>query len=176
MAENEVNIRRLEKTDNRSDFTSGEIELARFFQRYAGQNQFRHYVGTTYVAVVGKRVIGFVTVSSGELTAEDISLALKKRLPDYPLPVLRTARLAVDKEFKGLGVGQKLLVSMLKLALEIKEQIGYVGVVVDAKPEAICFYEKLDFTRVDTLSGDLQDRPQTLPMFLPMRFIEKALP
>ena len=176
MPEKEIIIRRLEKTDERSDFHSDDIELDRFFQRYAGQNQFRHYIGSTYVAVLGKRVIGFVTVSSSELTAEGISVALKKRLPNYPIPVLRIARLAVVKEFKGLGVGKKLLISMLRLALEIKEQIGCVGVVVDAKPEATGFYEKLGFAKLDSLRGDIQDRPQPLPMFLPLVIIEKAMP
>ena len=49
-AEQEIRIRRLEPRDDRSEFHSGNIDLDRFFQRYAGQNQFRHHIGTTYVA------------------------------------------------------------------------------------------------------------------------------
>ncbi|MES9879568.1 MAG: hypothetical protein ABW185_01650 [Sedimenticola sp.] len=50
-AEEEIRIRRLESNGDRSGFRSGNIELDRFFQRYAGQNQFRHHIGTTYVAI-----------------------------------------------------------------------------------------------------------------------------
>jgi hypothetical protein len=50
-----IEIRALRKSDDRSSFCSGNIELDRFFQRFAGQNQFQHHIGTTYVAIVGKR-------------------------------------------------------------------------------------------------------------------------
>lgn len=46
-----VEVRRLEPHDDRTRFRSGNVELDRFFLRYAGQNQFRHHIGTTYVAV-----------------------------------------------------------------------------------------------------------------------------
>ncbi len=45
-----VKIRALKKTDSRSDFRSGDPELDLFFRRYAGQNQFKHHIGTTVVA------------------------------------------------------------------------------------------------------------------------------
>jgi hypothetical protein len=46
-----LTIRRLEPGDDRSGLDSGQIELDRFFQRFAGQNQFRHHLGVTYVAM-----------------------------------------------------------------------------------------------------------------------------
>jgi predicted N-acetyltransferase YhbS len=45
-----VEIRRLRAGDDRSRFRSGDPDLDRFFRSYAGQNQFRHHVGVTYVA------------------------------------------------------------------------------------------------------------------------------
>ncbi len=41
----EVRVRALARSDDRSGFACGDIELDRFFQRYAGQNQFRHHIG-----------------------------------------------------------------------------------------------------------------------------------
>lgn len=46
-----VSVRRLRSSDDRSGFRSGQVDLDRFFVRFAGQNQFRHHVGTTYVGV-----------------------------------------------------------------------------------------------------------------------------
>ena len=39
--------------------------LDRFFARYAGQNQFRHHIGATYVALESETILGFATVSCG---------------------------------------------------------------------------------------------------------------
>lgn len=170
----EIRVRRLEAQDDRSAFRSGNIDLDRFFQRFAGQNQFRHHIGTTYVAVAADRVAGFVTVASGELTTERLPKSLRKGLPAYPLPILRVARLAVDERFQGHGIGRLLLRSMLELALDMRDRTGCVGVVVDAKVGAVDFYSSLGFRAIDVLSGGLGDRPEPLPMFLSIRQIAAA--
>ena len=45
-----IDIRPLRRDDNRQAFSSGDADLDRFFHKYAGQNQFRLHIGTTYVA------------------------------------------------------------------------------------------------------------------------------
>jgi GNAT superfamily N-acetyltransferase len=174
-AEHEVRVRRLEPRDDRSGFRSGNIDLDRFFQRYAGQNQFRHHVGTTYVAVQGDHITGFVTVSSGEMVAEKLTKSLRKHLPAYPLPILRLARLAVDERFQGHGIGRLLLRAMLGLALEMRDRVGCIGIVVDAKPDAVDFYSTLGFKPVELISGSLGDRPEPVAMFLPIGQIAAAV-
>lgn len=171
----EVRIRRLEARDDRTVFRSGNIDLDRYFQRYAGQNQFRHHIGTTYVAVQGAQIVGFVTVSSGEMVAEKLAKSLRRRLPAYPLPILRLARLAVDERFQGHGIGRLLLRAMLGLALEMRERVGCIGVVVDAKPDAVTFYSSLGFKPIDLTSGGLGDRPEPIAMFLPIGPIAAAV-
>jgi GNAT superfamily N-acetyltransferase len=170
----EIRIRRLEPQDDRSGFRSGNIDLDRFFQRYAGQNQFRHHIGTTYVAVQGDQIAGFATVSSGELAAESVAKALRRRLPTYPLPILRLARLAVDERFQGHGIGRLLLRAMLELALEMRDRVGCIGVVVDAKPQAVDFYAGIGFRPMQLISGSLGDRPEPVAMFLPIDEIAAA--
>lgn len=173
-AKHEVRIRRLTPRDDRSGFRSGSIDLDRFFQRFAGQNQFRHHIGTTYVAVQGAHIAGFVTVSNGEMVAEKLTRSLRRRLPAYPLPILRLARLAVDERFQGHGIGRLLLRAILELALEMRDRVGCVGVVVDAKPDAIGFYSALGFKRIELASGSLGDRPEPLTVFLPIGQIAAA--
>jgi GNAT superfamily N-acetyltransferase len=173
-AKHEIGVRRLESQDDRTEFRSGNIELDRFFQRFAGQNQFRHHIGTTYVATQGDRIAGFVTVSGGEMVAEKLIKSLRRRLPAYPLPILRIARLAVDERFQGHGIGRLLLRSMLELALEMRDRFGCIGVIVDAKPDAIPFYSSLGFTRLNLVNGALGDRPEPVAMFLPIGQIAAA--
>ena len=171
----EIRVRRLGPEDDRRSFRSGNIDLDRFFQRYAGKNQFRHHVGTTYVAVHVDQIIGFVTVSGGEMVAEKLAQTLRRRLPAYPLPVLRLARLAVDEPFQGHGVGRLLLRAMLQIALEMRARVGCIGVLVDAKPDAVAFYSSLGFEPIDVISGNLGDRPEPIAMFLPMGAIAAAV-
>lgn len=171
----EVRVRRLEPRDDRSVFRSGNIDLDRFFQRYAGQNQFRHHIGTSYVAVQGDRIAGFVTVSSGEMVAEKLAKGLRRRFPVYPLPILRIARLAVEEKYQRHGIGRLLLRAMLELAMDMRDRLGCVGVVVDAKPDAVTFYSSLGFTAIDLSSGALGDRPDPVAMFLPMSQIAAAI-
>lgn len=174
-ASREVHVRRLEPGDDRSDFRSGSIDLDRFFQRYAGQNQFRHHIGTSYVAVQGGRLAGFVTVSSGAMVAEKLAKSLRRRLPAYPLPILRIARLAVDERFQRQGIGRLLLRVMLELAVKMRDRVGCVGVVVDAKPDAVTFYSSLGFKPIDLVSGALGDRPEPTAMFLSIRQVAAAM-
>lgn len=46
----EYQIRPLKKSDNRKEFESKQADLDHFFRRYAGQNQFRHHIGVSYIA------------------------------------------------------------------------------------------------------------------------------
>ena len=174
MPKSDVRIRPLQRSDDRSGFRSGNIDLDRYFQRYAGQNQFRHHLGTTYVAVTAERICGFATVNPGELTADSIPKSLRARLPAYPLPILRISRLAVDERDQGKGVGRLLLKATFGLALDLRDRFGCMGVIVDAKPDAVGFYEGLGFMKLGVTSGDLGDRPEPIPMFLPVKKIAQA--
>jgi predicted secreted Zn-dependent protease len=94
----EIEIRPLRPDDDRSAFSCGQPDLDRFFQHYAGQNQFRLHLAVTYVATADERLLGFATVSVGSLARKTLpSARMRRRLPAYPLPVLRLARLGVDQ-------------------------------------------------------------------------------
>ena len=166
-----MEIRRLRAEDDRSQFRSGNDDLDRFFRRFAGQNQFRHYVGVTYVAVEPDRVHGFVTVVAAQLEGDRVSTALQRKLPGYPLPVLRLARLAVDATTQDQGLGTQLLRFVLQLAAKMSKDYGCVGIVVDAKPDAIDFYAKYGFVELTAVEGASDARPRPHPMFLAMRAV-----
>lgn len=166
-----MEIRALRQADERASFRSGDPELDRFFARFAAQNQFRHHVGVTYVAVEEGRVLGFATVAPGHVEIDGLPEAARKKLPQYPLPVLRLARLAVDESFSGQGLGTQLLRFVLVLASRMSDDYGCIGVVVDAKPGAVAFYERYGFIPLDALEGASDERPEPTPMFLAIRAI-----
>jgi predicted N-acetyltransferase YhbS len=170
-----MEIRALREGDDRLQLRSGEPDLDRFLHKFAGQNQFKHYLGVTYVAVEDRRILGFATIAAGHVEIEGLPAAARTRLPRYPLPVLRLARLAVDQSVRGQGLGAELLRFVLKLAVDMANDYGGVGVVVDAKPGAIAFYAKFGFIAVDAVEGQADARPQPIAAFLSTRIIQRGV-
>ena len=48
----QLEIRPLQRGDDRGRFTCGQEDLDRFFRHYAGQNQFNLHLAVTYVAIL----------------------------------------------------------------------------------------------------------------------------
>jgi GNAT superfamily N-acetyltransferase len=169
-----MEIRVLRAGDDRSRFRSGDADLDRFFVRFAGQNQFRLYVGVTYVAIEGTRVLGFATVAPGHVEVDRLPAAARRRLPRYPLPVLRLARLAVDASGQGRGIGAELLRFVLQLAVRMAGDVGCIGLLVDAKASAVAFYAKYGFVKVEAVEGRSDARPEPTLMFLSVDAVRRA--
>lgn len=171
-----IEVRKLTKRDNRKAFCSGDIEIDRFFIKFAGQNQFKHHIGTTYVAVdtVTQTIVGYATVSIGSLNIDALDVKAFDNFPRYPLPILRIARLGVDQAYQSQGIGAKLLQKMLYLAMEIEAMTGCIGIFVDAKEDAIAFYEKYAFEIVPVKTGILPVRPKQAMMYLSIKTIHKS--
>ena len=160
-----VAIQLLGAEHRREGFDCGDAALNDFLLRQAGQQQRRGF-GKTYVALAddGVSVIGFVTVSAGQVATS--ALSSQAKLPRYPAPVLRIGRLAVDAHHQGKGVGQDLLAFALRLAVEFSQRVGLYAVVVDAKHDkAKAFYVKLGFIVC-------VDNP--LCLYLPVATLERA--
>jgi len=169
-----IEVRNLRPGDERAGFRSGNVDLDRFFHRFAGQNQFKHHVGTTYVAVEGVALLGFATVAASAIEVKELTTKRPKGLPGYPLPVLRLARLAVDERAQGRGVGLLLLKAVFVLARKLASDFGCMGVVVDAKPEAVSFYERYGFSEFGAVAGELGDRPAPRTLFLELGAVPES--
>ena len=89
----------------------------------------------------------------------------QERFPNYPVPVARLARLAVDQGQQGKGLGKLLLLDALYRCHRLSEEIGSVGVIVDAKnARAQSFYGQMNFE-------EFPDTPLTL--CLPIKAISR---
>ncbi len=168
-----ISIGLLKKDDRRDYFDCGDMELNNFFQKYSSQNQFKHYIGATYVATIDNIIVGFITISASSIKIDDYK-NIKEKLPGYPLPVLRISRFAVDKNYQKKGIGKKLLKFALSLSLEQKNSFGCIGVVVDAKENSISFYKQFGFQAIDISNGHIDRRPYCQMMFLSIKTIQKV--
>ncbi|MFO1432768.1 MAG: hypothetical protein U1F76_22045 [Candidatus Competibacteraceae bacterium] len=97
-------------------------------------------------------------------------------LKELPADIIIPPRLRVSRD-----AGEALLARLEQplepteamKALFRSETIGCIGVVVDAKPEAVDFYRRYGFEGMDVVQGLLGDRSQPLPMFLPLAAIPR---
>jgi len=77
-----VEVRPLARSDDRRGFSCGEPDLDRFFEHYAGQNQFKLHLAVTYVALVDGRIVGFATVATGAIDADAVAADAANEIAD----------------------------------------------------------------------------------------------
>ncbi len=162
-------IRLLAETDDPSGFSCGSADLDRYLKTHALANT-NLGVSATYVHVdETDRIEGFVTLAGTAVRSSEAPLS--RTMPRYPLPALLVARLAVDASSQNRGIGRRLVAFALEESLVMYSRIGCVALVVDAKPSAVAFYERLGFESV-VLADPAAD---TVRMVLEMGSILDAL-
>ena len=76
------------------------------------------------------------------------------------------ARLAVDRRMQRQGIARQLLRAVFLVAQEMATRVGCVGVLVDAKHDAVAFYRRYGFEELAIIEGRLGDRPAPVGMFV----------
>ena len=140
-------IEALDTRHDRRSFSCGDSELDGYLKRFARQHAAAK-VSRTYVAANGATILGYYSLAMSAIRKDQLPDVYQSRFPNYPLPVARLARLAVDQRYQRQGLGELLLADALSRCLRLSEEIGMVGVVVDAKHErARRYYERFEFER-----------------------------
>lgn len=123
-----------------------EVEaLNEFLSRYAVKND-ELGIGKTFVALDEKSLIaGYFTLATAQVAYQEIPGDFRGKLPKYPVPALRIARLAVNKEAKGKGIGKWLLAQAFIKAVHVADVTGLYFIIVDAKETSKGFYEHYGF-------------------------------
>lgn len=122
----------LDAAHDRGAFQSDSGPLDRYFKEQVTQD-IRRRVAACFVALVdGHRIAGYYTLASASIPLVDLPADTARKLPRYPsVPAVRMGRLAVDKAFKGQGLGSALLADALNRAA--KPEIAAYALIVDAK-------------------------------------------
>lgn len=145
----------LSSAHDRRNFACGIEALDVYLRRFARQHAETN-VSRTYVAAEGVAIHGFYSLAMSAIRRDNLPSKYLTRFPNFPLPVARLARLAVDSRYQRQGLGELLLSDALKRCLRLSQEIGMIGVIVDAKDEkARGWYERYEFDR-------LPDAPLTL--------------
>ena len=128
-------VRKLTTADRVDEFDCAQPALNQFLQRYALVNQ-KASSAQTYVCCQADRVVGFYSLAAGSADPESVPPRVMKGLARHPVPVLILARLAVDQNHQGKGLGKALLKDALLRTAQAADIAGIRCLLVHAKDEA----------------------------------------
>lgn len=145
MIEFDGRIELLTALHDRRNFSCGEPALDEYLRRFARQHA-ESRISRTYVGAEGERICGYYSLAMSAICKDQLPERHRRRFPNYPVPLARLARLGVDRQQQGKGLGKLLLMDALYRCYRLSEEIGSVGVVVDAKhARAQSFYRQFNF-------------------------------
>ncbi len=147
---------------DRGGFDCGEPSLNHYLRDLAAQHQ-RDGIATTHVLVeddAPSRILGYYRLAAAQLHLYALQPADQRRLPRYPVPAARLARLAVALNEQGQGLGESLLQDAVKRCLVLRGELGVRVLVVDALDErAAAFFR---------IHGFNETSGQALTLYLPL--------
>lgn len=156
----------LNNSHKKENFCSGNIQLDNYFQKQAKQD-IKRKISVCFVLQEKNIVKGYYTLSNASISRSELPESIIKKLPPsyISIPATLLGRLAVDKNFKGQGLGEFILIDALKRAYETAiNAVASMAVVVDPIDEsANRFYKKYGFIVL----------PDSKKMFLPMETIKE---
>jgi len=165
---NKFFIEQITKLHDVSKFSLGNPSFTplKIFLKRNAFDFHQHEIAKTFVLINPEhsmnRVWGYVSL----LTSE-ILLGKHQRPAETPAaskynsyPSAKVARLAVDKNVQGQGLGQALLDwSINHIQVSVMPHIGCRFLVVDSKPESILFYQKNGFDFFDADNNRIEEYP-----------------
>lgn len=127
-------------------FDSGKPALDDWLIRHAHQAQSSGSARTFVAADDTGRVVGYFSLTVGQVHTLDAPERIRKGMGQYPLPVVLLARLAVSRRDQGCGVGFGLLQDAIRRTLLIAEQAGIRAMLTHPiDDEAARFYTRFGF-------------------------------
>jgi GNAT superfamily N-acetyltransferase len=125
-------------------FKSGVLVLDDWLRRRARANQATG-ASRTYVVCDDNRVVAYYALASGAVETENATGRVRRNMPD-PIPIAVLARLAIEQNCQGRGLGRALVKDAARRVVQAAEIIGIRALVVHAiSPEAQAFYLAVGF-------------------------------
>ncbi|MFZ5534141.1 MAG: GNAT family N-acetyltransferase [Pseudomonadota bacterium] len=128
-------------------FDCGKPALNDWLLRHAHQAQGSGSAKTFVVVTADDdRVVGYFSLTVGQVDTLEASDRIRKGMGQYPVPVVILARLAVSREHHGRGIGIGMLQDAIRRTLLIAEQAGVRAMLTHPIDEdAVRFYTRFGF-------------------------------
>jgi ribosomal protein S18 acetylase RimI-like enzyme len=141
----DLQVEYLKESHNLSLFHCKNDDLNDFLKNDAKKSQ-DDLISRTYLCLRQNSIIGYLTI-----VTDTIEVKLIERddaVDGYPYPrypAIKIARLAVDEEFEGRGIGRFLLFWATGKVYQLSNEVGCRYITLDSKREALGFYQKFGF-------------------------------
>ena len=135
----------------------------------------KELLATTFVMENDEQTLGYYSLLNDSLQLREDMFASKsqfrkflRELMPYPkrhlktIPALKIGRLAIDKTFKGKGLGSVIMANIISKCIKMNQEQACRLITVDAYKQAVPFYQKMGFKFL--IEGDKDDT--TRLMFL----------
>lgn len=135
----------LDTGDRLDGFHCGKASLDEWLVRHAQQAQGSGSA-KTFVVGDGEKVVGYYSLTVGQIDSLDAPERVRRGMGRYPIPVVILARLAVDRGAQGRGIGIGMLQDAIRRTLSIAEHAGIRGLLAHPLDEnAAAFYARFGF-------------------------------
>lgn len=137
------------------EFDCGKPALTSWLLHHARQAQGSGSA-RTFVVCEGDRVAGYFSLTVGQIDTLEVPERIRRGMGQYPIPLVILARLAVDLDYQGKGLGFSLLQDAILRTVVIAEQAGIRALLthpVDAQADA--FYRRFGFEPTPVREGQL---------------------
>ena len=145
-------IRRLQENETIKSFDCGDEDLNDFIMNRA-DDYHKAMLSVTYVFEhkASGKIIGYFSLANDKISIDDFGnntefnrfrkkrFTNEKRIRSYPS--VKICRLGIDNDFRGFGVGTKLI-NFIKLFYSKDNKAGCRFLTVDAYHNAVAFYER----------------------------------
>jgi ribosomal protein S18 acetylase RimI-like enzyme len=151
---------------DRAAFSCGSPKLDTYLQTQAGQDGKKNLSVTFILTPDSKTIAGYYTLSQYSVKLDDVPEEIARKLTRHnEIPATLLGRLARSESFRGMGLGEMLLMDALHRCLINSRQVASWAAIVDAKDDgAIAFYREYGFIEVPKMPNRL---------FLPMGTVAK---
>lgn len=127
-------VRKLAGADAVESFDCGLPALNQFLHRFALVSQ-KSDSAQSYVCCHTVVVVGFYSLAVGSVEPATATPRVVKGIPQYPVPVMILARLAVDLKHQRVGLGKALLKDALQRTAQAADIAGIRALLVHAKDD-----------------------------------------
>jgi GNAT superfamily N-acetyltransferase len=135
----------LTKESSLSAFHSNNNELNDFLKNDALTSQ-DFLISRTYLCYYGETLVGFLTLVTDTIEVKLVDVLDGVNGYQYSkYPCIKIARIAVDRDYAGKGIGRFLLLWAVGTVYRVSRVVGCRYITVDAKRESVPFYEKNGF-------------------------------
>ena len=143
-----LQIEILNKNHNKKLFSSGDEQVDSWLKTKARQSQDKN-ISRTKVLVDGNNIVGFYSLVMYHVNFDELPPEINRKLPKTLVPAIKLAWLGVDTNYKGRGLGKRLLANALVDCYKMGQLIPFCAVILDCiNSEIKSFYESFDFIEV----------------------------